>query len=176
MDLKDFRPSNNVEDDRPNPPGWLGPLYTALSFGVPPVAVRKALQLSDWLGLSPRLGIAPPMWNLSPQPAPPGSLSDQLGANQIQQAERPRLPYWPRAPLPPNLGGGSAPIPNLSAWSGTSSDGQDGGRGRAGSIADMVEPLFERRSDGHGDHHRRCAGSVPITRALQPSNVKDEEE
>jgi hypothetical protein len=134
MDIKDFRRSNNVEDDR-HPPGWPESLYETLSLAVPPVAVRKALQLSDWLGLSPRLGIAPPMWNLPSEPTPPGSMGDQAGVNQMHlgdptgvnqmQAERPRR-SWPRDvdghPLPPNIGAGSPPIPGRTYPPGSIAD------------------------------------------------------
>src|SRR5690348_12655626 len=84
MDLSKLtRPSANVEDERQNPSGWRGPLYTAASMIVPPELVQNALNLSDWLGITQRFGL-PPMQQRQMEPAPPGSLADQAGANDVR--------------------------------------------------------------------------------------------
>jgi len=118
MDLSKFtKPSTNIEDERQNNSWWRQPLYEAASIMVPPSAVQKALSLSDWLGITQRLGL-PPM--PQPQPAPPGSLADQAGANQVRVW--PSTTSGPRVSLPPNLGGGSPPIPNQSVLDGNASN------------------------------------------------------
>jgi len=147
MDLSKFtRPSTNIEDERQNNSWWRGPLYGAASVMVPPELVQKALNLSDWLGITQRLGL-PPMPQQQPQPAPPGSLADQIGANDVRVW--PSTTSGPRVSLPPILGGGAPPIPNQTVLDGNAPNGSANPAGpptprrayQPGSIADMLNRL-----------------------------------
>jgi len=144
MDLSKFtRPSTNIEDERQNNSRWREPLYEAASMMVPPELVQKALNLSDWLGITERLGL-PPMPQR--QPAPAGSLADQAGANDVRALPSLTLD-GPRVPLPPILGGGSPPIRNQTVLDGNAPNGSANPAGPptprrvAGSIADMLDRL-----------------------------------
>ena len=148
MDLSKFtRPSTNVEDERQNNSWWREPLYEAASLMVPPEVVQNALNLSDWLGMTQRLGL-PATPQRQPEPAPPGSLADQAGANQVRAL--PSLTTdGPRVPLPPILGGGSPPIRNQTVLDGNAANGSANPAGpptprrvyQPGSIADMLDRL-----------------------------------